>query len=151
MPYNLQKHESLEAGLKRVAEEQLSAGIQELQAYKIYECRKRIKKVRAVLRLLKLPLGPLYVEENRRLREIARRFSAARDLDVSLELIEALSRHYKRTSTLNPQRKSLSQKRSALQPADATFRRHVPVLRRLLDALKIGRFMMWHGPSSIRN
>lgn len=128
MPYKLQNLEPLEIGLKRIAEEQLTAGIQDLQARKVYELRKRIKKVRAILRLLKSHLGPLYVEENRRLGDIARRFSARRDLDVSLELIETLSSHYKRKTTLNPHRHALLQKRSALPNLDAVISESCDIL-----------------------
>jgi CHAD domain-containing protein len=122
VPYRLQKEESLAAGLKRIAEEQLAGAISELQSPQdlgegIYQARRYLKKARSVLRLLSHPLGPLYVEENRRLRDVARRFAQLRDTQVSLELLEELAQQYKRKSTLNPQRSALSAKQSELRQA----------------------------------
>ena len=114
MSYRLQKDESLASGLRRIAEEQLTGALTYLEERNIYEVRRYIKRIRSLLRLLKPQLGPIYIEENRRLRDVARRFSAERDLDVSLELLETFSNQYKRKSTLNPQRKALSEKRSAV-------------------------------------
>lgn len=119
MPYRLQKHESVVSGLKRVAEEEITGATEELQStgdlgHNIYEMRRRIKKVRAVLRLIEPPLGPIYVEENRRLRDLASRFAPLRDLDVCLELLDKFASHYKRKTTLDPQRLEISQKKAAL-------------------------------------
>jgi CHAD domain-containing protein len=120
MPYKLQKDEPLDAGLKRVAEEQLTNAINELQAQQelqvgIYQARKSLKKVRAILRLVALPLGPVYVEENRRLRDVARKFGTLRDSQVSLELLDEFSGRYKRKSTLNPQKKAIAEKQQAME------------------------------------
>jgi CHAD domain-containing protein len=120
MPYRLQKDEPVAGGLKRIAEEVISGAIKQLQSAddlsrSIYAVRKDIKKLRAILRLLEPRLGPIYVEENRRLRDLARRFSALRDLDVSLELLATFAKQYKRQSTLAPYRKALTEKQSALK------------------------------------
>jgi len=120
VPYQLQKNESLAGGLKRIAEEQLSGAIEELQAPRdlhlgIYKARKYLKKVRSVLRLLAPRLGPLYTEENRRLRDVALRFSALRDARVSLELLEGFAERYKRKSTLSAQRRALAAKQAVLE------------------------------------
>jgi CHAD domain-containing protein len=119
MPYKLQKDEPLDAGIKRVAEEQLTNAITELQAPHlqagIYKARKSLKKMRAILRLVALPLGPVYVEENRRLRDVARRFGSLRDAQVSLELLDEFAARYKRKSTLNPQKKAIAEKQHAME------------------------------------
>jgi CHAD domain-containing protein len=113
MPYRLQNDEPLASGLKRVAEEEVTAAIRDLESNKIYEVRKHLKKVRALLNLLGPQLGALAHEENRRLRDLARRFSPLRDLDVSLEVLESFASQYKRKNTLNPQRHALAAKQSA--------------------------------------
>jgi CHAD domain-containing protein len=113
MPYRLQKDEPLASGLKRVAEEEMNGAIRDLESNHIYEVRKRLKKVRSLLNLLGPHLGPLAHEENRRLRDLARRFSTLRDLDVSLEVLESFAAQYKRKSTLNPQRKALTARQTA--------------------------------------
>ena len=120
MAYRLHKDEPVADGLKRIAEEVVSHAIKQLQSVddlsrSIYAVRKDIKKLRAVLRLLEPRLGPIYMEENRRLRDLARRFSTLRDLDVSLELLATFAKQYKRPSTLNPYRQALTEKRSALK------------------------------------
>lgn len=114
MPYKLHKEEALGEGLKRVADEQISGAIDDLEERNIYEVRRRIKKLRAILRLLKPDLGPLYPEENRRLRDVGRRFSSMRDLDVSLELLDKYSANYKRKNTFRSHRTALAAKRAAL-------------------------------------
>jgi CHAD domain-containing protein len=119
MPYTLQQDEPIDGGMKRIAEEQVSAAIKYLEANKFYEARKNLKRVRAVLRLLKPQLGPVYQEENRRMRDAAQRFSASRDADVSLEVLETFASHYKRKSTLDPQRQALMNKRQAVDPAES--------------------------------
>ena len=123
MSCRLQKDESLADRFKRIAGELITGAIEELQSHNVYEVRKRIKKLRAILRLLKPQLGAIYVEENRRLRDIARCFSSARDLDVSLEVLETFAIAYKRGNTLDPHRRHLSRKRAAVeqqQPDDVS-------------------------------
>ena len=117
MSYRLQKEEPLASGLKRVAEEEMNGAIRDLESNSIYEVRKHLKKVRALLNLLDPHLGPLAHEENRRLRDLARRFSPLRDLDVSLEVLDSFSSQYKRKTTLDPQRKALSAKQTAQRAA----------------------------------
>jgi len=112
MPYQLQQEEVLAAGLKRIAGEQLDAAIRQLQSPAdlnagIYKARKCLKKARSVLRLLAPQLGAVYVEENRRLRDVARRFGPLRDTQVSLELLDKFAVHYKRKSVLNGPRQTL--------------------------------------------
>jgi CHAD domain-containing protein len=123
MPYRLQTDEPLAAALKRVAEEQLTQAIEQLQSTadlgaRIYALRRCLKKERAVLRLVEKQLGPAYIAENRRLREVARHFSGLRDADVSRELLETFATHYKRKTTLNPYRKALSEQHSAMQQSN---------------------------------
>ena len=54
--------------------------------------RKRIKKIRAVLRLVKKEIGAeVYGEESERLRQVAHAFADLRDADAQLDLLEELS------------------------------------------------------------
>lgn len=120
MSYQLQNDESLADGLKRIAEEQVAAAIRYLQSENdrnkgIYQARKCLKKARALLHLLQPQLGALGAEENHRLRDVGRRFGDWRDADMSLEVLESFADHYKRKTTLNPQRKALAEKQAALQ------------------------------------
>jgi len=119
MPYKLQQGEALAAGLKRIAGEQLDGAIRQLQSPAdlnagIYEARKCLKRARSVLRLLAPQLGPVYAEENRRLRDVARRFGPLRDAGVSLELLEQFAGRYKRKSALNGPRRALMERQQAM-------------------------------------
>jgi CHAD domain-containing protein len=124
MAYKLQPGEALAPGLKRIAEEQLSAAIQQLQSPQdlnlgIYEARKYLKKVRSVLRLLAPQLGPVYTEENHRLRDVAQKFGPFRDAHVSLELLDKFAGHYKRKSALNAPRQALVRRQRSTHPEPA--------------------------------
>jgi CHAD domain-containing protein len=122
MPYQLQKDEAPADGLKRILEEQISGAVRCLQGpqdlnCRIYEARKFLKRARSVLRLLQDPLHAIYREENRRLRDVARRFGSLRDTHVSLELLEKFAERYKRKSALNQPRHKLAAKQDALEKA----------------------------------
>jgi CHAD domain-containing protein len=100
MGFRLDRNESVPEGLRRIAREQLDSAAEELsktgkeRAVGIHEARKSIKKVRAVLRLMRAELGNTYRKENARLGRIGRRLSGFRDATASIEIFDALqSRH----------------------------------------------------------
>jgi CHAD domain-containing protein len=100
--YRLQSGESVREGLRRIAREELSSGAGGLRHAKarqrdeaIHEARKSIKKVRALLRLMRGELGALYSIENRRLRDVSRRLSVYRDGTVMIETLDQLGEHRK--------------------------------------------------------
>ena len=102
MAYRLQPGEAVPEGLRRIAREELSsaaAGLRQATAATrddaIHEARKSIKKVRAILRLMRGELGRTYAIENRRLREVARRLSVYRDATVMIETLDQLGGHRK--------------------------------------------------------
>ena len=98
MAYRLEPGESVREGLRRIAREELAragAGLLEATAGgrddAIHEARKSIKKVRAILRLMRGELGRTFLIENRRLREVGRRLSAYRDGAVMIETLDRLA------------------------------------------------------------
>ena len=101
MAYRLQPGESVREGLRRIAREELSSaagGLSQATARTrdeaIHEARKSVKKVRAILRLMRGELGGTYRIENRRLRDVGRRLSIYRDGTVMIETLDQLgSRH----------------------------------------------------------
>jgi CHAD domain-containing protein len=102
MPYRLEREESVIAGLQRVAcDEMESAGAklggrERISRDKaIHEARKSIKKVRALLRLMKDELRGVDPGENVRLRDIARRLSHYRDSFVMVETFDDLKKHFR--------------------------------------------------------
>jgi hypothetical protein len=69
------------------------------RAEAVHEARKCVKKVRAVLHLLKQNLGHDYRVLDGKLRRVAHRLSSLRDVDVSPEIMNALRDHAPRIVT----------------------------------------------------
>jgi hypothetical protein len=60
----------------------------------VHDARKRVKKIRAVLRLLRSSLGSDYRRHNERLRTVSHQLSAIRDADALIEMMSKVRRHY---------------------------------------------------------
>jgi CHAD domain-containing protein len=95
--YRLRKKESLGEGMRRIALGRLDHAVDELRGAArdrpaaVHEARKDLKKLRAVLRLVRDELGDeLYREQNTRFRDLGRSLSGARDAEVKLETLDAL-------------------------------------------------------------
>lgn len=102
MAYLLERGESVVAGLKRVARDEMESAEAHLSGGKgtsrdeaIHEARKSIKKVRALMRLVRGELGRTYTNENARLRDIARRLSQFRDAFAIVETCDGLKKKFK--------------------------------------------------------
>lgn len=97
--YRLKSGEPVGEGLLRVASGQLDHAVDELRgesdsdaAEAVHEARKDIKKLRALLRLTREPLGSeTYRDESRELRDIGRVLGAVRDADVARQTLEKLA------------------------------------------------------------
>jgi CHAD domain-containing protein len=89
-------------GLRRIARGQIELASDRLQsgddvAEAVHEARKSLKRLRAVLRLARDPLGDeIYRSENRAYRDTGRELSAARDAQVLGETLDALTDRYRR-------------------------------------------------------
>ena len=101
MAYRLERGESVIRGLKRVVRDEMESAGAHLAGHRkpsrdeaIHEARKSIKKVRAVLRLIKTERGGVHVREDSRLRNIARRLSEFRDAFVIVETLDELKKKY---------------------------------------------------------
>lgn len=98
MSYRLTTNEPFAEGIRRIACEQLEGALREIsqgragkEAAAVHATRKHIKKIRALLRLIRDEIGrEIFAEENSRLREVAGAFSGARDARVQLQLLEKL-------------------------------------------------------------
>jgi CHAD domain-containing protein len=96
--YRLESKESLPEGLARVARGRLDHAIDELHGKTdstaeeaVHEARKDLKKLRALLRLVRDELGESgFARENRCFRDAGRELAAARDSDVMLDTLKAL-------------------------------------------------------------
>jgi CHAD domain-containing protein len=100
MAFRLTRHRGrVSRQLRRLVRKELAAALSELSSPEpdqdaIHEARKSIKKVRAVLRLLKKPLGADYTAEDQHLRSAARGLSSLRDADVALDTLRSLHGQY---------------------------------------------------------
>lgn len=102
MAWRLEHDESVIAGVKRLARDQMDSGERRLSAEKdtsrdqaIHEARKSVKKVRALMRLVRGELGSTYTAENARLRDIGRRLSEFRDAFAIVETFDDLANRCK--------------------------------------------------------
>ena len=97
MPYRFKIHEPAEKGFRRIAREQLDSALAELAGPEtspkcVHECRKSIKRLRALLRLTADGVGAKKARRRTKaLGEIGRLLSARRDQTVMLETIDKLA------------------------------------------------------------
>ena len=88
--------------MRRLARDQLLGAIDELNAPladrpdAVHEARLRLKKVRALLRLVRLAAPDAYKQENAALRDIARTLSFERDRQATIEALDKLLDHAER-------------------------------------------------------
>src|SRR5262245_1897365 len=98
MAYRLRPQESISSGLRRLAGKELASARDELRKANppadtaIHEARKSIKKVRAILKLIRADEGRGLGESRKRLRDVNRRLSKVRDADAMLEILGKLKR-----------------------------------------------------------
>ncbi|HEY3492289.1 MAG TPA: CHAD domain-containing protein [Solirubrobacterales bacterium] len=97
--YRLMARESPSEGIRRIALGRAEKAIEELDragdgdgsADAIHAARKDLKKLRAVVRLVRTELGQdLYRAENRRYRDAGRLLARSRDAEVKVETLNAL-------------------------------------------------------------
>ncbi len=97
MSYKLKLTEPLERGVRRIAIAQIDGAIARLQAEReeshvVHTARKGLKKLRALLRLVRPGLeAGVFDRENVRLRDIARQLSPLRDQHVIAETVKMLA------------------------------------------------------------
>jgi len=99
--YRLKRKEGAADGVRRVARgriEKATARLRDVDdeeiADAIHGARKDLKKVRALLRLLREELGnKRFKAENRRYRDAGRLLAESRDAEVKLETLQALAEH----------------------------------------------------------
>src|ERR1017187_1474953 len=102
MAYHLKAKESVAEGGKGIAREELESAAGQLEGKDggkrdeaIHEARKSLKKTRAVLRLMRGELGPVYRMENTRLRDLGRTLSEFRDAGAMIETFDELKEKYR--------------------------------------------------------
>jgi CHAD domain-containing protein len=114
MPYHLKRSEALPEGITRIVSEELESAIQELTVKSqsrhdnaTHEARKSIKKVRAVLKLVREDLGEVYEQENTRLKEVGRVLSEIRDAATLMETFKKVIADSEKKSLNKPAQESI--------------------------------------------
>ncbi len=96
MPYFFERDEPLPAGIARIMNEQLVRAREQLTDpsapidKRVHDARKRFKETRALVRLLRDPLGAQYSVENAWFRDAGRELAAVRDADAVIEALRTL-------------------------------------------------------------
>jgi CHAD domain-containing protein len=149
MAYRLKRRSGLSKGLSRIVARQFRAAIEHLGKAgtgedAIHEVRKSLKKIRAVLRLIRPDLGKTYGIENERLRSVSHDLSSMRDVEAMGETLDTLRRRYQRTIT--PAISTAIARGLARQPqADATSRQRQRIVTRAVHALDTSASRLEHG------
>ncbi len=102
MSYRFETHETVRRAFTRCAAEQLDEAVSHLSerigddpVEAVHAARKAVKKERSLLRLMRGSMpAKQRRRENRTLRDAARGLSAARDAEVMIETLDALSERY---------------------------------------------------------
>ncbi|MEQ8767325.1 MAG: CHAD domain-containing protein [Planctomycetota bacterium] len=123
MSYRLQIHEGLEAGVRRIAAEQLERALGELDSRDlesdeiVHQVRKRCKKIRGLLRLVRVAMGEQYRVENTAFRDEARKLSPIRDAQALTSTYDTLMERFDEQvdrSTFGPFRAAMTRRQKEL-------------------------------------
>ncbi len=141
MAYSIERTETLPAAILRIMDEQIVRARDTLvdgslsAEKRVHEARKRFKETRALIRLVRKPLGDQFAHENAWFRDAGRDLAAARDADAMAEALEklALPRAVQRRA-----QKVLAAQRKEHPPLE-------PVIANVVDQLVVaqGRLGMW--------
>jgi CHAD domain-containing protein len=102
MSFQLRSEEPLRKSLRRIVRKQMDAVVEELTAAPkgtrdevVHEVRKSLKKIRAVLRLVRPVMGEKYYRrENACFRDAARPLTEVRDARILIETLDKLVEHF---------------------------------------------------------
>ncbi len=100
MAYRLKGSEGFSHGAKRIVLDQIDKALAKLKPTvrdkdeAIHDVRVSVKKIRALLRLIRDSLGKTYKVEDKAYREVGRNLSKVRDSAAMLETIDRLTEHF---------------------------------------------------------
>ncbi|MEQ8755713.1 MAG: CHAD domain-containing protein [Coleofasciculus sp. G1-WW12-02] len=109
MAYRLKAHESISQGVQRIAYEQIDKALAQLlgqtddsQEEAVHDARKRLKQLRALVRLVRDEIGSqTYHQENNCFRDAGRLLSDVRDAQVAIETLDDLTEHFAKIISAN--------------------------------------------------
>ncbi len=146
MAYQFRADETVAQGVQRLACNQIDKAVAELTDptmdvhESVHQFRKRCKKIRALLRLVREPLGDVYARQNAWFRDRARQLSGARDVEAGIETVDHLIERFPHVPQrpavdslrdgLSARREELSDGQGDLQPRIGAIVRDLRVARR---------------------
>jgi CHAD domain-containing protein len=103
MSFELKPDKSLRKNIRRIARKQMDGALEVLTRARkrprdesVHEARKAVKKIRALLRLVRPEIGERsYREENIRFRDTARPLTEVRDAKILIETLDNLIKHFR--------------------------------------------------------
>ena len=144
MGYRLERDESVEDGIRRIAVEQIDKALAEIddddldRHETVHQVRKRCKKLRALARLVR-PVFPGYKPVNAAYRDAAKELSWIRDAHAVIETIDDLVEHFEdviETEPFRPIREELVARRDEIDADRETIDRRIAQFR---DTMAGGR------------
>ena len=107
MPFHFKQKESVAKAARRLCCERIDDALENLKGRdllkSVYEVRKEIKKLRAILRLMRGEIGKnIYRKNANALRAAANHLTAIRDAHVTLNAFEKLTHHFARKLPARP-------------------------------------------------
>lgn len=99
MAYRLEPAAPLDAEIRRIASEQIERAVEDLAAHgedesAVHEARKRMKKLRALVRLARAVRPDFAARENARYRDAAKAIGGARDRVALIEALDGLAKRF---------------------------------------------------------
>lgn len=138
MSYRFNITEPVPDNVRRIASEEIRSAVAHLRnpdparrEKGIHEARKSIKRLRALLRLVRPELGRWFRQENAALRDIGRSLSELRDSSIVLETFDSLSGEASDRKKLHLVRQGLQQQKKAKEETIDTRK----TLRQAAEAL----------------
>jgi len=100
MSYRISSHRPLTAEFRRIADLQMDKIVDDLAAartlpeVKLHDCRKQVKKLRGLLRLVRDADDQLWRSENARFRDMARTLAGGREATALIETVDRLAKEF---------------------------------------------------------
>ena len=133
MAYHFRRNQSVPDNIRRIAREEFNEAALHLRGRKpesnseaVHEARKNLKKLRALLRLVKSELGSAYKLEARALRDMGRRLSTLRDADALFTALDQLKSKLP-AKTMSAIRRGLEKHKKQVE-SEAAFETLMPQL-----------------------
>lgn len=125
MAFELETDESVEAGIKRIVDEQLLSALKDLRNgdpkkadAAVHACRKRLKRIRAIVRLVREELGEeVFAVENASFRDAGGSLSEARDAAVLVKTLDGLKKSIDGAAFTGARKKMLARRRAVAKRA----------------------------------